>query len=140
MIHKKLIGRAVLVQREQIVAFAKFCLVGVATAAIYFLVMWFADSVVGLDYLVVVSLAYLASTLFHFLANRHFTFSASRGDYTRQISRYLAMWLTNYTITVLVVGFCIEKLDFSLYIGVCISVLITMCVGFLLGRYWVFKT
>lgn len=128
-----------LAQKEDILRFAKFGLVGAATAVIYFLAMWLADSIFGLNYVIVVSLAYSASTLFHFLANRYFTFSASSGQYKRQISRYLAMWLTNYVITVLVVGFCVEELKLSHYIGVCFSVLFTMCVGFFLGRYWVFK-
>jgi putative flippase GtrA len=134
-----LIGRLLLVQRFDILAFAKFGLVGAATAVIYFLVMWFADSIVGLGYLVVVSLAYFASTVFHFLANRHFTFSAASGQCRRQMVRYLVMWSVNYVITLAVVGFCVERFHFSPYIGVCVSVLFTLCVGFLLGRYWVFK-
>jgi putative flippase GtrA len=135
----ELSGRVLLVKHFNILAFAKFGLVGAATAVIYFLVMWFADSILGLAYLVVVSLAYIVSTVFHFLANRHFTFSAARGQYRRQMTRYLIMWSVNYVITLVVVGFFVERLNFSPYIGVCVSVFFTLFVGFLLGRYWVFK-
>ena len=119
--------------------FIKFGLVGVTTAVIYFLVMWFSDEILGIQYTVAVSLAYVVSTLFHFLANRHFTFGADHGHRKSQIVRYLIMWIINYLITMLVVGLSVETIHLSPYIGVCVSVLFTMCVGYILGRYWVFK-
>ena len=120
-------------------AFAKFGLVGATTAAIYFLLMWLADEILGLPYIGALSFAYFASTVFHFLANRYFIFAAAHGRHERQIARYLIMWAINYLITILVVGLCVEKFDSSPYIGVCVSVLFTMYVGYVLGRYWVFN-
>ena len=120
-------------------AFIKFGLVGFTTAAIYFLVMWFMDAILGIQYTVAVSLAYFVSTVFHFLANRHFTFDAAHGQNGSQIVRYLLMWFINYLITILVVSLSVETLHLSPYIGVCVSVLFTMCVGYILGRFWVFK-
>jgi len=120
-------------------AFAKFALVGATTAAIYFFAMWLANTIFGFQYIAAVSLAYFISTVFHFLANKHFTFSAGHGLYGNQIARYSLLWFVNYLITIVVVGLCVEKLKFSPYIGVCVSVLITMFVGYVLGRYWVFN-
>jgi putative flippase GtrA len=119
--------------------FIKFGLVGVTTALIYFFVMWFVGAILGIQYTVAVSLAYFVSTLFHFLANRHFTFGAAHGHRKSQIVRYLLMWFINYLITIVIVGLSVETLQLSPYIGVCVSVLFTMCVGYILGRFWVFK-
>lgn len=119
--------------------FLKFGLVGLTTSLIYFLVMWFVDAFLGIHYIMAVSLAYFASTVFHFFANRHFTFAAAHGHRKSQIVRYLLMWFINYLITMVVVGLSVETLHLSPYIGVCISVLFTMFVGYILGRYWVFK-
>jgi putative flippase GtrA len=101
--------------------------------------MWLADAILGLPYIVAVSLAYFVSTVFHFLANRHFTFAAAHGRHNSQISRYLLMCFINYLITILVVGLSVERFQFSPYIGVCVSVMFTMCIGYVLGRYWVFN-
>lgn len=120
-------------------AFAKFGLVGATTAAIYFLVMWLADAILELPYIGAVSFANFVSTVFHFLANRHFTFAAAHGRHGSQIARYLLMWFINYLITIVVVALCVERFHLSPYIGVCVSVLFTMCVGYVLARYWVFK-
>lgn len=127
------------VSRQPLFAFAKFGLVGSITAVIYFLLMWLADVLLGLPYILAISFAYSVSTLFHFLANRHFTFSANHGHQSVQIFRYLIMWFINYLITILVVGLCCELFHLSPYVGVCVSVVLTMCVGYFLSRYWVFK-
>lgn len=139
MISLKSRSRATPAPNSHLFAFTKFGLVGATTAAIYFVVMWFADAIFGLPYIVAVSLAYFVSTVFHFLANRHFTFAAAHGRHESQFARYLVMWLINYLITILVVGLCVERFHFSPYIGVCVSVLFAMWVGYILGRYWVFK-
>ncbi len=120
-------------------AFTKFGAVGAITAAIYFFVMWVVNSGLGINYVVAVSLAYILSTTFHFVANRHFTFTATLGHQGHQFVRYLVLWLINYIITIGVVTLSVEKFRWSPYLGVCISVILTMCTGYALARYWVFK-
>ena len=139
MISLKSIRPATPAPNSHLLAFVKFGLVGVTTALIYFLIMWLSDAVLRFPYRGSVSLAYLVSTVFHFLASRHFTFAAAPGRHRSQIARYLLMWFINYLITILVVGLCVERFYLSPYIGICVSVLFTMCVGYVLGRYWVFK-
>lgn len=124
---------------SHLLALGKFGLVGATTAVIYFVVMWLADAILGLSYIGAVSLAYFVSTLFHFLANRYFTFAAAHGRYESQFYRYLIMWIINYLITILVVGLFVERFHLSPYIGICVSVLFTMCVGYILGHHWIFK-
>ena len=122
----------------KILMLAKFSLVGVITAVVYFAVMWILCSMLGITHYLSISIAYLVSTLIHFQASRHFSFNASDNDYKNQIKRYMIMLLVNYLITILVVNFSINMLNFSLYAGVFLSTVITTYIGFTLGRNWVF--
>lgn len=139
MILKEFMRQASSAFFSHFLAFSKFGMVGATTAAIYFLVMWVADSLLGFYYIAAVSVAYFISTVFHFLANRHFTFGAVKEQQGHQLIRYLVMWTLNYLITIAVVGVCVERFLLSPYIGVCVSVLFTMLTGYVLARYWVFK-
>lgn len=139
MILRKFMQQANLALGAHIIQFAKFGVVGTVTAAIYFLGMWVADFIFGFNYIAAVSVAYFVSTTFHFLANRHFTFRAAKEPHGYQIIRYLVMWVLNYLITIVVVSVCVERFLLSPYIGVCISVVFTVFIGYVLARYWVFK-
>jgi putative flippase GtrA len=118
----------------------KFGVIGATTAAIYFLVMWAADSIMGFKYIAAVSIAYIISTIFHFFANKHFTFSSLNDRQVHQLIRYMVVCSLNYLITIIVVGVCVNRFLLSPYTGVCVSVVFTMFTGYVLARYWVFKT
>ena len=119
--------------------FIRFALVGGLTTVIYFGLMWLVNSVLELNYMLAVSVAYIFSTIFHFFANKIFTFkSASTASYM-QLGRYAVLWIVNYFVTLIVVRVAVEGFSQSPYLGVCISVPITMGIGYLLGHYWVFK-
>lgn len=120
-------------------ALAKFGIVGAVTAAIYFLVMWVTNTLIGLHYILSITAAYFSSTTFHFLANRHFTFSALQESHANQLSRYMVMWGVNYVITLVVVSVCVNSFGLSPYIGVCVSVVVTVMTGYLFSRFWVFR-
>lgn len=124
---------------EHFFALTKFGIVGAVTAAIYFFVMWVANSLIGLHYIVSITAAYFASTTFHFLANRHFTFSAIDESHRNQLLRYMVMWIVNYVITIVIVSLCVKHFGLSPYIGVCISVVVTVATGYLFSRFWVFR-
>ena len=126
-------------RNSHLLVFAKFVLVGAITAAIFFLAMWLAYEIFGLSYIQAVSLAYFVSTAFHFLANSLFTFLAVNSSRVSQIYRYLLLLILNYLITIFIVDLSVEGFLLSPYNGILISVLVTACVGYILGRYWVFK-
>jgi len=120
-------------------ALAKFSLIGSLTATIYFLIIWVADVIFGFPYILAITMAYCVSTVFHFLANKCFIFAASRGHHKAEILRYLIMWFINFLITILVVSLCVNLLHLSPYLGVCVSVLLSMCCSYIMCRFWVFK-
>jgi putative flippase GtrA len=122
-----------------ILKFLRFSCVGVLTAVIYFLGMWITQSLYALNYISSVSIAYFFSTIFHYFANRLYTFRATKDDYVAQFKRYLILWFLNYIITVLVVWISVDKLLLSPYLGICISVIFTSFIGYVLGHFWVFK-
>jgi putative flippase GtrA len=119
--------------------FFRFATVGATTAVIYFIVMWLADSIIGFRYIFSVSLAYFFSTCYHFLMNRHYTFGAVTETHGHQFRRYLVMWTINYLATIFIVGFSVEKFALSPYFGVCVSIVFTTVVGYVLSRYWIFR-
>jgi putative flippase GtrA len=118
---------------------AKFSLVGFLTAAIYFQMMWFADVILGLPYILAISMAYCMSMIFHFVANKYFIFAVAGKSYKAEILRYLLMWFINFLITIMVVSVCVNLLQLSPYLGVCVSVLFSMCCSYIMCRFWVFK-
>lgn len=119
--------------------FAKFAVGGASTAVVYFFVLWLLEAVFRVSYFFAVSAAYLISTLFNFYFHRNVTFSAVNSGLRRQVGRYIVMWAVNYLITILLVSACVEVFELSPYVGVFVSVSVTLWVGFLLGRAWVFK-
>lgn len=118
---------------------SKFSFVGLATAAIYFFIMWVTLDNLEFNYLISISLAYLIASGFHFLANRYFTFNAKYGRRDIQLFRYIVLWIINYIITMFVVNRSVEYFGLPIYVGVCASVLVTVFIGYFLSRYWVFK-
>ena len=120
--------------------FIKYGIVGASTALIYFALMWILDVFFGFTYFIVITLAYLIATIFHFFLNKYFTFNVSEGFFYRQITRYFIILILNYVITLFIVTICVKIFHLSPYLGVCFSLLITMFLGFILGRYWIFES
>ena len=120
--------------------FLKFGIVGFITAAIYFMVMWLMEGVMGMHYFLAITVAYMLSTTFHFFANRHFTFRVGNEEKFLQFIKYLVMWVINYILTMLIVIICVEQIHLSSYMGVCSSVIVTVFVGYVLSRNWVFRS
>lgn len=87
----------------------------------------------------VVSVSYLMAASFHFFANRKFTFVASGGDVRAQVIRYVSILLLNYLITIGVVSYLVDFLFFSHYVAAVIAIGLTVAVGYLTSKFWVFS-
>lgn len=125
--------------RHHFFSLTRFATVGIATAIIYFIIMWIGLNFFKVNYIIAVSLAYAISTIFHFLANRHFTFEAALGRKSRQLLRYILLWVINYLITIFIVNVCVEHYRLTPYLAVCAAVTLTVFIGYFLSRYWVFE-
>jgi putative flippase GtrA len=116
----------------------KYLLVGGLTALVYFGGIALATEVIHLHYHLGVSLAYVLAVSFHFLANRKYTFIAADGELRLQFARYLGVLLVNYLITISVVTFFVDGLGLSTYVGAMISIAVTVAIGYLASKFWVF--
>jgi putative flippase GtrA len=117
-----------------------YLLVGGLTALVYFGFMALCIEVLKLDYHVGVTVAYVLAVSFHFLANRKFTFRVLDKRFIHQSIRYLGVLLINYLITLGVVSFLVDKFGVSTYSSAALSIVITVSIGYVFAKYWVFSS
>lgn len=113
--------------------------VGGLTALIYFGFLALSVEVFTLDYRLGVSIAYVLAVSFHFLANRKFTFRIVDDRVIHQWMRYLGVLIVNYLIMLSIVSFFVDKLGISTYFSAAISIVVTVSVGYLASKFWVFR-
>lgn len=116
-----------------------YLVVGGLTAVVYFGFFALSVEVIDLGYRLGVSVAYVFAVSFHFLANRKFTFRSVDSPLIHQWFRYLGVLLINYLITLGVVSFFVDRLGFSTYLSVGLSIVVTVGVGYFASKFWVFR-
>jgi len=119
--------------------FVSFLSVGLGTMGLYYLILFLALSVAHCPDLIGVSIAYLISVGFHYNMNKWFTFSAKKNSHRVTLIRYLIVNSGNFLILLIFVKFFDEVFSVSAYISSFLSLTITTLVGFLAGKYWIFK-
>jgi putative flippase GtrA len=118
--------------------FIRFCIVGGLTAGIFFVTLWFFQSIINANYFVAINFSYIFSTIFHYLANSVFTFQSQGAKQFQQLFRYFALWIINYLITLALVSISVKIFFLSSYFGSLIAILITVLTGYLLSHSWIF--
>jgi putative flippase GtrA len=116
-----------------------FLTVGLTSAAVNFFVFFSCWNVLAANYLIASSLAYVLAVVTHFLGNRNFTFKSGHVQLLPQLKRYMLMLSVNYVISMLVITACVERLRLSPYIGLMAAIGLTVGLGFIVSRQWVFK-
>lgn len=119
--------------------FLTYLVVGGFTALIYFGFLALSVEVFALDYRFGVSIAYVLAVSFHFLANRKFTFRIVDDRVIHQWVRYLGVLMINYLIMLGIVSFFVGRLGVSTYFSAAISIVVTVSVGYLASKFWVFR-
>ena len=125
--------------KEHLYTFTMFGMIGLATAMLYFVLLWIFEKILNINYMIAVSSAYVFSNLLHFSMNRIITFKAHSDKYRNQLWRYGVIAIFNYAIVILVVGFCVENFGYSSCVGSCCAIVSTAFSGYILSRYWVFR-
>jgi putative flippase GtrA len=115
-----------------------FLTVGTISAIVNFGSFSLLWNVCGINYKLAVSIAYFLSVVVHFFANRRITFASHNIHFLRQMPRYLTMIFINYLITLMVTRFTVEVLLLSPYIGIVLSIGVTINTSYFMLRYWVF--
>ncbi len=112
--------------------------VGGATAGLYYGLIALLYSVLGIAYLIAVSVAYAGAIAFHFLANRNVTFGVRSGDARSQVLRYAVLAAANYVVTILVVAISVDLVGLGVYAGSTLAILANLVTGYLAMKHWVF--
>ena len=115
-----------------------YLVVGGITVAIYYALIGILWGLLEAHYLLAVSVAYVSAVAFHFLANRRVTFEAFHEGARRQLSRYVALALFNYLVTLLVVGLAVRFAGLHVYVGTTLAILATLATGYVGMTRWVF--
>lgn len=124
---------------KDVKSFLVFSFVGAATAGIYFLSLAVLLELLAVDYRVAVTIAYFLGVAFHFLTNKFVTFKNKElSGVITQLFRYAIVAGVNYVVTMLIVMLTVEKLHQPPYLGVLISVGVTVIMAYLLSKYWIF--
>jgi putative flippase GtrA len=119
--------------------FFSFAIVGALATALNFGLFSFFWEGLGLNYLTAVSIAYFLAVVFHFNVNRRFTFRSDAADLMLHAKKYLVMVVINFILTLMIVRFCVEVLQLSPYFGAAFSIGATVCTGYVMSRFWIFK-
>ena len=115
-----------------------FLLTGFLTAVVYFSLFATMWNLLHIDYKLSLTVAYWGGLCFHFTMNRHITFR-SYHSMSKQAIKYLIMSLINYLIALLITVVVVNNLLLSPYVGVVLSVCVTVMSGYLMSRFWVFR-
>ena len=120
--------------------FLFYCLAGGLSALVYFCFFSLLWQMIHMNYKIAVSIAYVMSVVVHFTMNRRLTFRGHGKNLRKHLMKYSVMILINYLITMLVVHMVVEKIHLSPYFGVVAAIGATVMSGYLMAKYWVFKT
>lgn len=115
-----------------------FLLIGIISATVNlgsFGIMW---KWIGMNYQLAVSIAYILSVIVHFSANRCIAFERRDKHFVRQLPRYFATLFVSFCVTLIVTRFVVEVLSWTPYLGIVMSIGITININYLMLRYWVF--
>lgn len=117
-----------------------FLMVGGFTTVVYFALFTIFYKFMHINYKVAVSGAFIGGAAVQFFLNRNLTFKSRHRNVVWQIVKYISMITINYCITLFIVKSMVEILLLSPYIGSVISIGVTVFTGYLMGKFWVFKT
>lgn len=116
----------------------KYLLVGGANTALIWGGVYAFSVWARLPNALAVTGAYCLSICFHFLTNRSFTFSSS-GVIHMEFKRYIALFVTNYLLTLGITHLVTDVLFLSLALGVFVSTVVTVPIGYLASYFWVYE-
>lgn len=116
----------------------RFFIVGAATFALNFCLVWLFYGKALLDYRIAVSCAYFITVIAHFLLNRSFTYGQKGGSIAPDTAKYCIMLVANYLITLSITTATVELAKLTPYYGIVFATMATAFSSFLLMKHFVF--
>lgn len=117
---------------------ASFLGVGALTAIFYFSLFNLLWKILGLNYQIAISIAYVTAILLYFFVNRSVTFRNKDKAIGLQLTKFLAMVIMNYLITLAIVHSMVEILTLPPNVGLMVAIIVTTLSNYIIARYWIF--
>ncbi len=115
----------------------RFVIVGIVTFLINFILVYFFDQIIKLDYKKSISIAYVITLTCHFLLNRAFTFKVDYFDLAHLL-RYSILPIINFFITLSMAFVVVEIIRLPVYYSVFFSATLSAFVSYTLLKYFIF--
>lgn len=126
-----------LLQRDLVIRFLKYSLVGFISVGVYFLSVFILIEKYQWDPVIGSGAAFIIMTAVSFLINMRYTFKSS---FTHQkLVRFLLVSLVGFMLNLLLIFFAVHILSFHYFIGELVTVLVIPLVNFILNNYWTFQ-
>ncbi|QVY62090.1 GtrA family protein [Cytobacillus gottheilii] len=126
-----------LLQRDLIIRFLKYSLVGCISVGVYFLSVFIFIEKYQWDPVIGSAAAFIIMTIVSFLINIRYTFNSRFTQ--RKLVRFLLVSLVGFLLNVILIFFIVHILSFHYFIGELVTVLVIPLVNFLLNNYWTFQ-
>jgi putative flippase GtrA len=123
--------------KERILQFTRFCVVGGSVAVIDLTVVWIASHL--LPALAAVSIGYIAGVICHFLLNKFWVFRCNSQRYRRQLALYSVHVALYWLMTMLIVSLVLHITATSVVVARVISIPPMMLFTFCFLRFVVFN-
>lgn len=125
-----------------VVAFVKFCLVGLVNTLIDFTIYftltrqfaWFA-----VYYLLANVIAFFTANLFSFFANKHWTFANREHRSWSQYSKFLAISLVSLLGVELTLYIVVSLLESGDVVGKIVALAVSVLINFTGSKFWAFR-
>lgn len=116
---------------------ARFAFVGVASAGVYFALLWALSPIVHRA-AALAAICYVGSMGFNFLAQNFFTFG--RQSVTGvSLGKYLTMHAGLIAINSGLMGLLVDRMSFNLYLAQAMTTGIVMVISFAVSKMWVYR-
>ena len=125
-------------KKTELVKFVKFSLTGVMNTAVDFgvfaLLGW-----LGLNVYISQVCSYCAGVLNSYVINRSWTFTTKEKFFSSQMLKFIAAGLALLGISVLILELLYGQMGLSKWVSKVCATAVTVTVGFIVNRLWVFK-
>ncbi|AOZ93897.1 GtrA family protein [Paenibacillus crassostreae] len=126
-----------LLQRELVIRFLKYSVVGCISIGIYFLFVFIFIERYQWDPVAGSAAAFIFMTLVSFFINVRYTYGSS---FTHQrFFRFLVVSLVGFSLNFFLMFLIVHILSFHYLMGELVTILIIPIVNFLLNNYWTFQ-
>ena len=130
--------RLLIFKREVSKQFIRFCLIGLESTVLNYLVFLVLFSFLSINYLVAAAIGFIAGTLLGFIFNKIYTFESQRKA-QREIAPYFLVYLFSLVFTILAMKFLVDFLLIKPLIANVFVIAITTIINFFGTKIIAFK-